>query len=259
MKKSLVLGLALFLINSICLVQEVTAVRYSTSKEKEEVPDYAIRPVIFLAADTDINVDFYKAKVDTSFKAVRDWYAKQFGGKTFKLQSALLYRSPLTKSQLYAEYGTGTGIWFEGLKEATLANGIDVCNDHRFYYFVTPLDDIIGGFVGAENLGCSYVLPGTACIPTHMGRLIGGIIDPNWPEWWADEIREAHGGVAHEIAHGLGGTCNGPNRPTSKCDGLPHNTESGAHSIMWDWWQFGADGQFTEQEKAQILESPFIS
>lgn len=221
------------------------------------LPLYAVRPVIFLADDTNIDVDPYQAQVDSSFAVIRDWYKEQLGGKTFNLLPVLVYRSPLSESQLYAQYGTGTGIWYEGLKQATAANGVDVCDDHRFYYFVTPIDDIAGGFVGAENLGCIYILPGTGSIPDHMGRLIGGIIDPDWPEWWADEIREAQGGVAHEIGHGLGGSCVGDNDVNGECNGLPHNTpESG--SIMFAWWNFGTTGIFTGEEKTQILQSPFI-
>jgi hypothetical protein len=215
-----------------------------------------IQPVIYFANDTDIDVNSYISYVDGSFQAVRSWYSDQLGGKTFNLQPSIVYRSSMTEQQLSDQYGTGEGVWINGIKQAAAANGMSECNSHTFYYFVTPLDNTVGGWVGAEHLGCSYVLVGTASIPSHMGRLVGGIIESGWPEWWADEIREAQGGVAHEIAHGLGGYCDGPNTP-GNCDGMAHS-EPGQNTIMFEWWNFGIDAIFNETQKAQILASPFI-
>jgi hypothetical protein len=119
------------------------------------------------------------------------------------------------------------------------------------------MDDILGGWIGDENLGCSFVLSGTASIPGHMGRLLGGMIDPEWPEWWANETRQAQGGVAHEIGHGLGGSCVNDNNTPGNCDGLPH-TEPGEGNIMFEWWDFNSGSVFNNDQKAQILSSPFI-
>lgn len=213
---------------------------------------YAIQPIIFFGSDTSINVTTYQNQVTSSFEAVQDWYRGQLG-KTFNLIPSITYRSSLTEAQLIVKYPSGGGMWYDGLGAATTANSLELCSDHRFYYFVTPLDNVWGGWVGAENLGCSHVIPGTASIPNHMGRLIGGIIDPDWPEWWADEIREAQGGVAHEIGHGLGASCVG-----GVCNGLPH-APSGSDSIMFGWWNFGTTGIFLDSEKTQILKSPFIN
>lgn len=183
---------------------------------------------------------------------MKEWYAGQLGGKTFDRIDAITYKSPLTADQLYAKYsGNMAGIWFQGMREAIEANGLTVCDPKRFYYLVTPLENVWGGMVGAENLGCNtHVLPGTASITTHMGRLLGGVIDPNWPEWWADEIREAQGGVAHELGHGFGGEC-----INNVCNGLAH---SEGPSIMFAWWDFDKSGVFFDIEKEKILKSPFI-
>lgn len=213
---------------------------------------YAVQPIIFLASDTNLNQANYQSQVMVSFEVVQDWYQSQLG-KTFNLIPAITYRSSLTEAQLIAKYPSGGGMWYDGLGAAATANNLELCSDHQFYYFVTPLDNVWGGWVGAENLGCSHVIPGTASIPNHMGRLIGGIIDPDWPEWWADEIREAQGGVAHEIGHGLGASC-----VESVCNGLPHATP-GHNSIMYEWWTFGTTGIFLDSEKTQILKSPFIN
>ena len=212
---------------------------------------YAVAPIIFLPANTQINQANYKNQVDLSFQKVQSWYKTQLG-KTFNLLPAILYKTILTESELVIKYPNGGGMWYDGLGAATVANNLELCNSRRFYYFVTPLDNVWGGWVGAENLGCSHVIPGTASIPNHMGRLVGGIFDPNWPEWWADEIREAQGGVAHEIGHGLGAEC-----VNNVCNGLPHSNP-GDGSIMFEWWTFDAGGGFTQIEKAQILKSPFI-
>lgn len=212
---------------------------------------YAIRPVIFLGSDTSLDLNSYRSQVNKSFTAVQTWYEDVLG-KTFNLLPAIVYRSALTEAQLVAKYPGGGGMWYDGLAAATAANNLELCSDHRFYYFVTPLDNVWGGWVGAENLGCKHVIPGTASIQSHMGRLVGGIIDPDWPEWWADEIREAQGGVAHEIGHGLGGYCS-----DGVCNGLPH-AKPGDGSIMFEWWDFGIRAGFTDGEKPKILLSPFI-
>jgi len=218
---------------------------------------YAVQPVIFLASDTNIDLNSYVSQVNNSFQAVRSWYAQQLGGKTFNLIDAVSFRTTKTEAQLAVDYPGGIALWVDGLRSATVTNNLTLCNDHRFYYFVTPINNnVAGGMIGAENLGCSFVLPGTANIPNHMGRLIGGIFDPEWPEWWADEIREAQGGVAHEIGHGLGGSCTVGNfYPGGGCNGLPH---SSSPSIMWSWWDFGTTGIFFDSEKTEILKSPFI-
>lgn len=223
-----------------------------TSPAKPPPQIYAVHPIIFIATDTSINVENYRNQVNVSFQTVQNWYKDQLG-KTFNLLPAIVYESALTESQLQNKYPGGGGMWYDGLGAATAANNLSLCSDHRFYYFITPLDNVWGGWVGAENLGCDHVIPGTASIPNHMGRLVGGIIDPNWPEWWADEIREAQGGVAHEIGHGLGGSCVG-----NICNGLPHADPSSG-SIMYGWWAFGIGAVFTEEEKSIILLNPFIS
>lgn len=220
-------------------------------------PAYAVVPVIFFASDTTVpNETAYINQVNASFQDVRTWFSGQFSGKTFDLLPAIFYRSTQTDAQLHSQYGTGIGIWMEGVRQATTSNGLSYCNPNRMYYFVTPMDNIAGGMVGAENLGCTnYILPGTAAIPSHMGRLLGGVTDPGWPEWWADETREAQGGVAHELGHGLGGECSVGNYPGGGCNGLPH---SYAPSIMYAWWDFGTSGVFLPDEKTKILTSPFI-
>jgi len=214
-------------------------------------------PVIFLASDSDVgDVNVYKAQVEASFDVVRNWYIDQLGGKTFKLAPAIIFRSSKTEAQLHAQYGNGIGIWVHGIIETTVANGMHPCDPKRDYYFVTPMNDIAGGMIGAENLDCPFTLPGTQSIPGHMGRMLGGIMDSNWPEWWADEIREAQGGVAHELGHGFGGECaNGNVYPGGECNGLPH---SNYPSIMYAWWNFGTTGVFFDNEKTKILQSPFI-
>lgn len=220
-------------------------------------PEYGVRPVIFLPADTSIDIDSYKTQANASFQKVRDWYAGQLGGKTFDLIDAIVYKSPMTTQQLYSKYsGNMAGIWFEGMKEAVQVNGLTVCDPKRFYYFVTPLENVWGGMVGAESFGCTtHVLPGSASIPSHMGRLVGGIIDPDWPEWWADEIREAQGGVAHELGHGFGGECSVGNYVGGGCNGLAHSEDP---SIMFSWWDFDKTAVFFNDEKTKVLKSPFI-
>lgn len=219
--------------------------------------EYAVVPVIFLASDSVVpNESAYRSQVNASFAVVQTWYAGQLGGKTFTLEPAIFFRSSKTDAQLHSQYGTGIGIWAQGVKETTAANGMNYCDPKRNYYFVTPMDNIWGGMVGSENLGCSFVLPGTQSIPSHMGRMLGGVMDPNWPEWWADEIREAQGGVAHELGHGFGGECtNGNVYPGGGCNGLPHSYYP---SIMYSWWDFGATGVFLDFEKTKILTSPYI-
>ncbi len=224
--------------------------------------DYAVRPVIFLPKDTSIDTAKYREQVDKSFAEVSLWYRSMLG-KTFRVLPALVYTSSLTKTQLQAKYpGQSTQMWFDGLKEALRANGLDPCDDHRFYYFSHTMDNTLGAMVGLENLGCKIVLPGTANIGGHMGRLVGGVIDPNWFESFADEIREAQGGVAHEIGHGLGGMCANGNYYNSradngKCDFLPHSPAT-VNSVMFQWWNFGAGASLMEREKEILRRSPFM-
>ncbi len=214
-------------------------------------------PIIYLASDSNVgDENVYKAQVNSSFETVRTWYSGQLGGKTFTLAPAVLFRSSITDAQLHSQYGTGIGIWIHGVTETTVANGMHPCDPKRDYYFVTPMDNIAGGMIGSENLGCSFVLPGTQSIQSHMGRMLGGVMDPGWPEWWADETREAQGGVAHEFGHGFGGECTSGNvYPGGGCNGLPHST---GPSIMFAWWDFGTTGVFFDDEKTKILNSPFI-
>ncbi|MBI4038005.1 prepilin-type N-terminal cleavage/methylation domain-containing protein [Candidatus Curtissbacteria bacterium] len=230
---------------------------YDAGSSVSYASGYEVVPVIYLASDTNVgDEDSYKTQVSASFNQVRSWYANQLGGKTFKLAPAILFRSSKTDAELHSQLGNGGGIWYQGIREATVANGMHPCDSKRDYYFVTPMDNVWGGMVGSENLGCSFVLPGSQSIPSQMGRLLGGIIDPNWPEWWADENREAQGGVAHELGHGFGGECTiGNIYPGGGCNGLPHSSDP---SIMYSWWDYGTRGTFFPEEKAKVLQSPFI-
>lgn len=221
--------------------------------------NYEAVPVIYLSSDSPIQDDnAYTTQVNASFQTVRTWYAGQLGGKTFNLAPAIFFKSSKTEAQIQTQYGynlpNDTGIWRSALVEAVIANNMNPCDPKRFYYLVTNMDNIRGGMMGAEGFGCrTHVLPGTASIPSHMGRMLGGYVEP-WPEWWADEIREAQGGVAHEFGHGFGGSCDGNNDIYGNCGALPH---SSSPSIMYAWSAF-PDAVFYEDEKQKVLASPFI-
>lgn len=214
---------------------------------------YAVVPVIFFASDTVVPDEAaYRNQVNASFNDVKIWFAGQFDGKTFDLLPAIFYRSTQTDAQLHAEYGNGGGIWFQGTRETVEANGMDVCDPTKLYYFVTPINNMWGGaYWQSWAYGCNHAKPGLASIPDHMGRLIGGVTDPGWPEWWADEIREAQGGVAHELGHDFGGTC----VTETNCTHMEHSVSP---SIMYSWWDYGLTGTFLPDEKTKILTSPFI-
>ncbi|MEK7558892.1 MAG: dockerin type I domain-containing protein [Patescibacteria group bacterium] len=196
---------------------------------------YQVVPVIYLPADFNSDIAAYTSNVKDNFIEVSQWYKQQIG-KTFNPADPVVYQSTLSSSHIIAKYpdaltGFANGYFVKyEIPIALSASGKDICDPTKIYYLVTPINVNWGGSGGREFFGCER-FPGYASIPGHMGRLIGGIIDPNWPEWWAVEPRQAKGGVAHELAHLFGAYCD-----TTGCNLTPHNQNP--LSIMNAWWDY---------------------
>lgn len=215
-------------------LQRSTEYRQQASTIQNDSP-YQIVPVIYLPADFNSNIGTYTTNVKNNFIEVSQWYMQQIS-KTFNPADPVVYQSGLTSSQIISKYPDALAGFTNGyfvkyeIPIALSANGKDICDSTKIYYLVTPINVNWGGSGGREFFGCER-FPGYASIPGHMGRLIGGIIDPNWPEWWAVEPRQAKGGVAHELAHLFGAYCD----PTG-CNLTPHNDNP--KSIMNAWWDY---------------------
>lgn len=222
------------------------------------VGPYVVVPVIYFGLDTPHDLNAFKTEVDTSLQDIRAWYSEQLAGKTFNTLPAIGYRSPKTEAELASQYPGGVAMWYEGLPEAVADAGMNVCDNHKYYYFISPLNNVVNGAAGAENLGCAYVIPGTGSSIGHTGELLGGIygsFDPNWPEWYINEEREARGIFAQHIGHSMGGSC-----PGGVCNFMGF---SSAPSLMWPWWDYRYPDParatiFFEDEKIKVLASPFI-
>jgi len=101
--------------------------------------------------------------------------------------------------------GDNMGWWVDGVKEACAAWGLNVCDPTKIWLFITTLNTGMGASVGKEVFGCSTgLVPGSVSFSGHMGRLIGGIIDDYWVDWWALTNMAARGALAHELCHQFG-------------------------------------------------------
>lgn len=249
--------LSLFtLILMIGIGATVIATQRSTEyRQRASESPYQVVPVIYLPSDFNHDKNSYITQVKESFQDVALWYKEKIG-KTFSLGPPVVYQSNLTSSQLIGKYPDSLSGFASGwlvryeMPTALASNEQAICDTTKMYYFVTPLDVNYGGAGGREFFGCER-FPGQAYIPGHMGRLLGGIIDPNWPEWWARETRQARGGVAHEIGHLLGAYCD-----DTGCNLTPHNQDP--NSIMNAWWDYRAPGKnvtLNQEEQGYINRS----
>lgn len=196
-----------------------------------------VQPVLFYAKDMprDRRWEYY---VWRSFRDVRDYYQREIG-QTFAVSGKIVI-SGLTEAELRADphWSDWPAGWNLCMQIGAQQGKYRLCDPTKIYYLVTKMNDTSGGMIGAENFGCDFVLPGRACISGHMGRLLGGVYDPGWLEWFADERREACGGVAHEIGHAL--------------VLLPHPTTWDDDTPMLAWWNW-PNCHFTVGEKAKLL------
>lgn len=205
--------------------------------------EYAVQPIIVLPNDTlitGVHLEKYQTQVDASFQEVQKWYSGQLNGRTFTLKPAIVYKNSETEMRMMTA-GWYT-VWDRSIKDASTHNNYEMCNQKTFWYLVSPAENSGSGWLSMEHFGCNYSHPGTAATTGAMGRLLGNMSN-RYEElpWYADEIREVQGSVAHEIAHGmnLNDTC---------C----------TNSIMYAWWSFGKTGTFDRPEKYRLIKSPFI-
>lgn len=205
--------------------------------------EYTVQPVIVLPNDTlitGVHLEKYQTQVDASFQEVQKWYTGQLGGRTFTLKPAIVYKN----SELEIDMMTAGWwpVWYISLWDASTYNHYELCNPKTFWYLVSPVENSGYGWLSMEHFRCNYSHPGTAATTGAMGRVLGNMSN-RYEElpWYADEIREVQGSVAHEIAHGLD--------LTDTCC---------SNSIMYSWWSFGETGTFDRSEKYKLIRSPFI-
>ncbi len=206
--------------------------------------DYILQPVIVLPNDTlitGVHLQKYQTQVDQSFQIVQTWYAKQLGGKTFTLKPAIVYTNSETEIRMMT--AGWWPVWYRSLWDASAYHNFELCNPKTFWYLISPVNNAGYGWLSMQHFRCNYSHPGTAATTGVLGRLIGNMSNRyEDAPWYADEMREAQGSVAHEIAHGF-------NLTDTCC----------TNSIMYAWWTFEAGGTFSRYEKKQLLRSPFIS
>lgn len=195
-----------------------------------------VSPVIFTPNDVARDRT-WEREVVISFEMVRDYYLDKVG-KTFQIYPFVVI--PKGNIGTQAEFLAISGDfpkWQACMQLCHDQGFLDVNDPTHAYYLITREEWNTGGMVGAENWGAPFIYPGRACSTGHMGRLTGNVIDPGWPEWFADERREAAGSLAHELGHVFAG--------------LPH---PGVSSIMENWWDFPTVG-FTQTELDTLAAS----
>lgn len=205
-------------------------------KAKGRAPVYEVVGVVTYLEGEDRDLDWEHFLFE-SFIDVQKWYEEQLG-RTFDFRLVTFF-STYTEAEIKQFSDNEAQRWFELMEDATDQGTIDICDPTKLFYMISRIDNLSGGMVGAENWGCDFVIPGRTAITGHMGRLLGDTHDPDWNEWWADERREACGGVAHEIGHAL-------------CEGMHHGTWEEGPSIMLNWWDF-PEVDFRDREKERLL------
>lgn len=217
-------------------------------------PEYAVRPVIGIPKGLvmPLTVERYADRVDRNFARVQAEFYDLLG-VTFELEPAFVWRSDFTEAEALTAYPDSPGgFWTGTLRELGARGWLDIHSGKRFYYFVTPIIGVAGGWVGGEWMQARSLMPGTASIPSYMGRMLGGWQSPDPTAWWADEARESMGGVMHELGHSFGAYQD----LEWRWQGMPHNGSWDSDSIMLSWWMFNLGAGFTEKEKQMIAESP---
>jgi hypothetical protein len=203
--------------------------------------EHHIAPILFTPSDIprDRSWEYW---VYRTFNDVRDWYAKVLGGRTFRTRSIIAHKNMRTCEEYDVIQG-GFNRWKQAMTDFHDRGLIDLCDRTHLYFLLTQETWGPGssGMVGAENWGCSFIIPGRASTTGLEASVTGNKIPPPSQAWWFDERREAAGATAHEIAHALAQDMN-------------HGTWEEPPSIMLQWWDFPNVGFRTRETERLLTE-----
>ena len=195
--------------------------------------DYAVRPLIFYAADERRVPDLPRAAVH-GLTQVQQWYAQELLGKTFRIDEPVVFISALTRRQWDCRhrvdgYTDFVPMWVDHVREAIAANVIRD-DGTRIHYYITASPGAGGRALRMDHFGCGAYMSGR-----DAGNLLRG-----YPE--------AAGLMAHELGHCLGY----PGESLGNLHGGGLNVMAPGHR------QFPAC-ELNDEQRAALASSPFLT
>ena len=227
-------------------VVELPSVRISSPREAGRF----VRVLYLAPADRDFRADF-ESSIATAVTSVHRWYREQLDGSTFAVYRPMAERCRLPEDSDYYSHGN---VWEKVLRD------VQSC---------APVRGASGGDINAAQVVWVLYVDATERLncdePQELGR--GGLgltmlpredlelmVQPGTLEYcdgtFYRSVQSVYGGLAHELGHVFG---------------LPHppGCEEGSPScdtqaLMWDGYDSYPNTYLRDDEKAVLLELPFI-
>ena len=240
------------MITAILLALGATASSAETDKPSPREAGRFVRVLYLAPADRDFRADF-ASSIAAAGASVLRWYREQLDGNTFALYRPTAERCRLPEDSDYYSHGD---VWEKVLR------GVQSC---------APVRDIgaSGGDINAaqfvwvlyvdvtERLNCDE--------PHELGR--GGLgltmlpredlelmVQPATLEYcdgtFYRGVQSVYGGLAHELGHVFGL----PHPPGCEEESPSCDTQA----LMWDGYSYYPNTYLRDDEKAVLLELPFI-
>lgn len=216
-------------------VKAMTAAAMELLRPKRAAATKTVRVVYLVSKDREERADFKEA-LDHAIRDVRDWYASQLGGMTFRLHEPVVEVLRSDKDAAWFTTnaaGNNRDDWGHNNSLAETKRLLGARNYHSDHVWVVYSDG--PGDKGRGGAGFTY-LP-----ENDLLGLIGKSEQFPRKERWI-------GGLAHELGHAFG---------------LPHPEDTKKHydAIMWAGFyeKYPKGAYFTDEDKKTLLASPFFS
>ena len=237
---------------AVLLATVATASAADTDKLSPREAGRFVRVLYLAPADRDFRADF-ESSIATAVASVHRWYREQLDGSTFAVYRPMAERCRLPEDSDYYSHGN---VWEKVLR------AVQSC---------APVRDIgaSGGDINAAQVVWVLYVDATERLncdePQELGR--GGLgltmlpredlelmVQPGTLEYcdgtFYRSVQSVYGGLAHELGHAFGL----PHPPG--CDeGSP---SCDTQALMWDGYGSYPNTYLRDDEKAVLLELPFI-
>jgi hypothetical protein len=197
--------------------------------------DYSVIPVLFSPTDWSVDsaeVQNEAAAIGSAMQEIREFYARSFGGRTFRLNNLEVVQGFGQKENYHIIWNGKNiyedGVEFDGNMEAAVVEELHSRGfptppaQNEDGYSVLIFVKGAGGYAGARELGSGnggWGSLGDFCIDSLKGDV------PEGAYWWSGRTLQI-GAAAHELGHTFG---------------LPHPDAYNGNwetTVMGNWWAY---------------------
>jgi hypothetical protein len=229
----------------------VARMQFSPRADSVEPDGPHVNIVYLVPSDQAVRPDYVRA-LGMAGRSIQAWYARQTGGKTFRLASPQVWVVPLPhEAAWYSTNDAGTKLftqfWANTLNDAFPLTGGRFNDPENIWAYYIDADPICGQCGGCGTSGVLVIAKNDLRGLTGEPRIV--VCEDKTPD--QGPLGRWIGGLGHELGHAFGlphpPGCNDGSQP---CD---------YYALMWNGFRVYPNTYLREDDKERLSTSPFFS